>query len=46
MIKLYVIGILFLLSGCTISIKSDLKQDEQDVCVEKEFYFGPKVGKN
>jgi hypothetical protein len=44
--KMALISVLFFMSGCTIAMKSDLKKDDQDVCVEKEFYFGPKVGKN
>jgi len=40
------ISLIFLLGGCTMHLKTDNKQDEKDVCVEKEFYIGPKVGKN
>ena len=44
--KMALISILFFMSGCTVLLRSDTKQDEKDVCIEKEFYVGPKVGKN
>lgn len=44
--KAALISLLFLLGGCTIHLKSDTKQDENNVCTEKEIYMGPQIGKN
>ena len=46
MIKLILISLIFLMGGCTVHLKSDTKQNDQDISIEKEFYIGPKVGQH
>lgn len=43
--KVALISILFMLTGCTMSLKTETKKDDLNISVEKEIFIGPKIGK-
>jgi len=39
------ISVLFLVSACSVSLRSETKKNDHDTIVDKEFFIGPKIGK-
>jgi len=39
------ISIIALMSSCTVSLRSETKKNDHDTIVDKEFFIGPKIGK-